>query len=323
MHQRKWLTPLIIIAVAFLLGLFPLSTPDVYWLSMFFIVLVFVSLTVSWNIIGGYAGYLSFAHAGFFGIGLYTTSLLLVYLGWSPFYGALVGGVVAAVFALLVGYPTLRLKGPYFALITLIFPLALKSLILNLDSTGGSVGFYLRLPAFDIFTSRTIFYEAMLLITALVLIIAWSVEKSKFGLGLFAIREDEEAAQTVGIKTTRLKMGAFALSSFLAAVIGGIYGYYSTYVNPEVAFNINWSLFVVLMALFGGRDSWMGAALGAAVLTLLSEQLKIYAGAELSNIIYGVLLALVIIYLPNGVMGYIQTSIKTLQRRIAGSKGKN
>ncbi len=234
----------IIIIGAALLAVVPLGLHNIYLLSFIFSLFTYAALAVSWNIIGGYTGYLSFGHAAFFGVGGYTTALLFSDLGWSPFLTTPLGGLLAAVLALLVGYPCLRLRGPYFALVTLILTLAIRVIVINVPWTGASNGIFLKLPNTDALTNWIIFYEAMLAVLLVTVLAGYWALRSKLGIGLVTIREDEEVAQTLGINVTRLKMAAFLISAFLAGMVGGIFSYYRTYIQPNTMFDANLSVLV-------------------------------------------------------------------------------
>jgi branched-chain amino acid transport system permease protein len=296
------------LAALFLLALaaFPLTAPTNYLLGVLLILFMYAGLASAWNILGGYAGYLSFGHAAFFGLGAYTTALLLFYLGWSPFLTLLLAGLVAGLFALLVGYPTLRLRGPYFSLVTLVLALAVHIIVLNAPLTNGAQGMFLPFTQVSISVNQVIFYEAMLVLMVLSVFALRRVEKSKLGVGLAALREDEEAAQTLGVNTTRLKLQAFVLSAFLTGMIGGIYAYYRSYLHPSFVFDTLISINIVLMALFGGRLSWIGPLLGAVLLSVANELLTIHVEAHIARIVFGLLLMAVILFLPNGLMSYIR-----------------
>ena len=313
--KRPFPPPLVLgIAAVGALAAFPLLRPSVYLLGFLLLTFMYVALASSWNIIGGYAGYLSFGHAAFFGLGAYTTALLLFYLGWSPFLTLPLAGLLAALFAALVGYPCLRLRGPYFSLITLILALAVHIVVLNAPFTKGAFGLFLPFPPVDIFTNHVIFYEAMLgLMILAVFTLRW-VERSKLGVGLAAIREDEDAAQTLGVNATRLKMQAFLLSAFLTGLVGGIYSYYQSYLHPSFVFDTQISINIVLMALLGGRLSWVGPLLGAALLSVINEVLTIQVEAQTARIVFGLLLIGVIIFLPDGLMAYAEP----LRQRLLG-----
>jgi branched-chain amino acid transport system permease protein len=293
-----------------LLAVVPLGLDNIYLLTLLFTVFTYAALAVGWNIIGGYTGYLSFGHAAFFGIGGYATALLFANLGWSPFLTTPLGGLLAALVALVVGYPCLRLRGPYFALVTLILALAARAVVLNVEWTGGSSGLFLKIPEMDALANRILFYEAMLAVLLVSALAAYGVLHSKLGIGLITIREDEEVAQTLGIDATRLKMAAFLLSAFLAGMVGGIFSYYRTYVYPNVMFDLNLSVMVVLMALFGGRQTWLGPVVGAAVLSVVSEFLTLQMGNEAARVLFGLLMVVVVLYLPDGLLSCVRPRAK-------------
>ncbi|MCX7858177.1 MAG: branched-chain amino acid ABC transporter permease [Deltaproteobacteria bacterium] len=292
--------------VMFMLFVFPVLKPPLFFLSLLFTAYMYVALAESWNLMGGYTGYISLGHIAFFSTGAYTTAVFMNRFGVSPFATALLGGFFAAVLAALVGYPVLRLKGAYFTISSLLLAVVMQLIFMNWDFVGSSVGLWYKLLPVSIEINRMIFYEVMLfLATAITLIVRW-VEKSKFGAGLIAIREDEDVAKTMGINSPWLKMKAFILGAFFAGVIGGVYGYYIAYVHPEVTFNINTSLLILLMSFFGGCRTWVGPLFGAIVLSLVNQLIVTFIGAEISRILYGMLLVVVIIFMPDGVIHYIR-----------------
>lgn len=302
------------------LALLPYLGISLYLITFLFILLFNCSLTVGWNILGGYGGYVSFGHVAFVGAGGYTTALLLNQLGWSPLLTALPAGIVAALIALVIGYPCLRLRGPYFSLITLIIALALKVVVINLPGLNIGAGIFLTNPAADIYNSRLIIYQAMLVIFFVTLVTAFFIEKSRFGIGLKAIREDEEVATTQGINTTSLKLSAFVLSAGLAGLAGGIYSWYQGFLFPDPMFSVNLTVLIVLMALIGGTDSWVGAISGAILITVIRELLNLTIGSTVSQIVFGLLLIVTILFLPNGILGLIKakTRSKTSNKVVIG-----
>jgi branched-chain amino acid transport system permease protein len=303
--KSKGRTLLILTPIIVCLALFPVLKPDVYYLSALFTLFMYAALACGWNVFGGYTGYMNFGHAAFFGIGAYTSALLLVKCGLSPFYTAILGGVLAAVLAAIISWPCLRLRGPYFVLVTFCLGLAVRVVVINLEFTGSSQGLWLKLLPGGIFAIRAIFYEIMLAIMLLTILIAIWIEKSKFGLGLRSIRQDEDSAETQGVNATQLKIWAFIISAFLAGIVGGIYAYYRSYIHPDFIFDVSISILVVLMSLLGGPYSWVGPIIGASIVVIINEFLTAYAGvgAEISRIIYGLILVIVIMYLPNGLIG--------------------
>lgn len=290
------------VALAAALSLLPLAGPSTYLMGLLITIFMYAALAGSWTIIGGYAGYLSFGHAAFFGLGAYTTALLLFYFGWSPFLTLPLAGVVAAGFAAIVGYPCLRLRGPYFSLVTLILGLAVNSAVLNLPFTQGTVGLFLPFPPVDLFTNHVIFYEAMLALMLLVTLTLRWIGRAKPGIGLAAIREDEDVAQSLGVNATRLKLGVFLLSAFFTGLVGGLYSYYKSYLDPSFVFATSISITIVLMALFGGRLAWFGPLLGAVILSAVNEILTTTVQAQAARIVFGLLLIGVIIFLPDGLV---------------------
>jgi branched-chain amino acid transport system permease protein len=300
------------IAFLLLLALLPLTKPPVYFISFLFMIYLYIILAESWNLIGGFAGYLSFGHVAFFGIGTYVSAVLFQKLGISPFIGCLPGGLVAAGVAWLVGYPCLRLRGPYFAVVTLCFAFIMDLIVKNWTFFGGAEGIHLKLVQMEIQVSRSIFYEVYLgLALATVLFVRW-VEHSKFGRGLASLREDEDVAQTLCINTAGLKLRAFILSAFFPGVAGGIYAYYISYVHPDVVFDINISILIVLMALFGGGSSWIGPLIGAGLLSVVNELLSTFIKPEIARIIYGSMFMAVIIFMPDGIVAFVNRKKRTI-----------
>ncbi|PKN62118.1 MAG: branched-chain amino acid ABC transporter permease [Deltaproteobacteria bacterium HGW-Deltaproteobacteria-15] len=292
------------------LALLPLIQPPTYFLSFIFKVFLYVILSASWNLIGGFAGYLSFGHVAFFGIGVYVSAMLFQQLAISPFLGAIPAGLFAGLVAWIIGYPCLRLRGPYFAVVTLCFAFIADLVVKNWSFLGGSEGIHLKLVQMDIQFSRSLFYEIFLCLAGVTVYMLRKIQTSKFGLGLASIREDEEVAQTLCIPTARLKTRAFVLSAFFPGVAGGIYAYYISYVHPDIVFDINISILIVLMALFGGGRSWEGPVIGAVSLSIVNEFLSIFIRPEFARIIYGTMFMVVIIFMPDGIVPFLKRNAK-------------
>jgi branched-chain amino acid transport system permease protein len=312
MAQVQSKSPLIaLIPSLLLLGLaiFPWLGLPVYFVSLLFTVFLYVTLASSWNFIGGFAGYLSFGHVAFFGIGAYVTALMVKALTLSPFWtilSSIPAGGMAALIAFIVGYPCLRLKGPYFAVITFCFAFVVDLGVKNLDILGGPEGLWLKSMDLPIHVIRAILFEVMMAIMVLTITLGIWTSRSKFGAGLRAIKEDEEVAQTMAINSPKLKLQAFALSAFFPGMAGGIYAYHLTYIHPDIVFDVMISILIVLMALFGGGGTWLGPIIGAVVLTLVNEGLSTFVKAEFARIIYGCLFIGVIIFMPNGMVEFLK-----------------
>jgi branched-chain amino acid transport system permease protein len=305
-ENRPWRRHILVILIMIVLFAFPIIRPPLFFLTLFFSMFMYVGLTESWNLMGGYTGYVSLGHTAFFSIGAYTTAVLMNRLGASPFATAILGGLFAAILAALVGYPVLRLKGAYFTISTMLLSVVMQLIFMNWEFVGSSSGLWYKLLPVSIEVNRILFYEVMLVVALMITFLVRWVERSKFGAGLIAIREDEDVAKTMGINTPWLKMRAFILGAFLAGVVGGIYGYYLSYVHPEVTFSINTSLLIMLMAFFGGCNTWTGPLLGSVVLSLANQLIVTFIGAEISRILYGLLLIVVIIFMPDGIIQYMK-----------------
>jgi branched-chain amino acid transport system permease protein len=271
------------------------------------------ALAEGWNIIGGFTGYASFGNVAFFGIGAYTTGVLLTAAEW-PFALALpAGGLLAMAFAGLIGMPILRLKGHYFAIATLGVAETMREIVYNLKITGGGTG--LTMP---ITRSALPFFYLMLGILTAVTLVNWWISASRFGYGLIAIREDEDAAAAMGINTALYKTAAFALSGLFAGLTGGVFAYWITFIDPEGVFRVIVTIQMIIMAVFGGMGSVVGPLLGALVLATVSEVLstQLVSLAELFN---GVIVILVVLFMPKGLADVIRKrefSLRKLARNL-------
>lgn len=307
--KRNKLSIALAAIVAVLLAAFPCLGPEVYYLSFMFSVFMYVILASSWNIIGGYAGYLSFGHAAFFGIGAFATAKTAAFFELSPLptlLASLPAGILAALVALIIGYPCLKIRGPYFAVVTLCFGFVVELAVKNIEFLGGAEGIWMQFMDLPEKMSRTIMYEAMLLLAVITLGAAWWLGNSRLGAGLRAVRADEEVAETMAVPTAKIKIQAFVLSAFFPGVAGGLFAYYLTYIHPDVVFNINISILIVLMAMFGGGGTWLGPIIGAVILTVVNEGLSTFAQAEIARIIYGALFIVVTIFMPNGILDFFR-----------------
>jgi branched-chain amino acid transport system permease protein len=269
-------------------------------------VFLYVILSESWNLIGGFTGYLSFGHVVFFGIGVYVSAMLFQSFAISPFIGAIPAGIFASFVAWIIGYPCLKLRGPYFAVVTLCFAFVVDLVVKNWSFLGGSEGIHLKLMQMDIQVSRSIFYEVFFGLALLTAFLVRWAQYSKFGLGLASIREDEDVAQTLCIHTADLKIKAFILSAFFPGVAGGIYAYYISYIHPDIVFDVSISILIVLMALFGGGRSWVGPIIGAVSLCFVNELLSIFIQPEFARMIYGAMFMVVIIFMPDGIVVFLR-----------------
>lgn len=300
-------TVLFLLVLALALATFPFWVDD-YWTRIGTGIAMWAGLAAAWNIIGGYAGYIDFGPVAFFGIGAYATAILMQPAsGWNFFLTLPVGAVIAATFALIVGWPTLRLRGAYFAIATWALAEALQQLATVLGFTGGSSG--LSTPGNS---STLFFYYTMLIAAAIVYAIVWMLfESSRFGYRIKAVRDHEVAAQSLGINTTAVKLEAYVLSAAIPAVFGGIDAYWITFINPRSVLGGEITDQMVVMALVGGLGNAWGPALGAVVLYLLSTWLNATFGSSTSYIaVIGVLVAIIVLFLPDGLAGLLPRTKK-------------
>lgn len=320
--SKKYLWIGIVIA-----ALLPLVMDNRFYLNMFILILLFATVANAWNVLGGYGGQLSLGHAIFFGLGAYTSALLFLKLGLSPWLGLIVAVLVSILAGILIGFPTFRLKGTYFTLATIAFAEVIRQVALFWRGlTNGSMGVNIPFePSFAniIFRDYEIYYWIALILFLISLAIMYWVDRTKIGYYLRAIREDQDSAQTLGINTTKYKMLAMIISAGLAGAAGVLYGQYMLYFEPENIFNLNLSIEFVLIVIVGGIGTIYGPLLGAAIIIPLNEILRSsFPGLNGMNFfIYGVALILIVSFLPNGLLPFIKDKLKIFTKRKNAKKG--
>lgn len=300
---------------------FPLYTHSIYWQGVLFLCFLFAIMASGWNIISGFAGYISLGQSAFMGLGAYTTALLTLHLHVSVWWMVPLGGVFAALVAGLVGMVIMRTRGHSFVIITIAFLLILQLVALNWTSfTGGSNGLTLPITFWPREWQYTPFYYALLGVLFLQLLMTWWIRRSKFGMGLIAIREDEDKAAAVGVNTPVYKVLAFMASAVLIGVAGGVYAYYITFVDYRGMFNIQNSVLLVLAALLGGRGTVVGPILGGFAVSILKEEANVHFGTTQMNlVVYGAVMAAVVMFLPRGIVPTIARGARARAERAAGS----
>ncbi len=299
MSMRRWVPLLVGALVLLVLGVAP-TVVSPFILQFLINLFMLAVLAESWNIIGGFTGYASFGNVAFFGIGAYTTGVLLTRVG-APFALALpAGGLLAMLFAALVGLPILRLRGHYFAIATLGVAETMREVIYNIEVTGAGTG--LVMP---ILRSPLPFFYLMLAILAAVTLLNWWLSESRFGYGLIAIREDEDAAAVMGINTPVYKTIAFSLSAVFAGLTGGVYAYWITFIDPDAVFKVIITVQMIIMAVFGGAGTVLGPLLGALVMASVSEWLSTHL-VTLAELFNGLIVILVVLFMPKGLFDLIR-----------------
>ena len=304
--RRAALTGAAWLALLAALAVFGMLSENLGVLSALATVFMYVVLTQAWNILGGYGGYLNFGMVTFFGTGAYTAAMLFQFYRLSPFLTAPLGGLAAALLAFLIGIPTLRLRGAYFAIVTMIVTFAVQILVLDVPVTQGALGIYLEpLPLRPVSLER-LFYFLFLGFALLVTMLVLAIEQSNLGWALVAIREDEDAAEVIGVRTVGVKWAANALAGGLAGIAGGFYAQRVMYLEPTGTFALDISLNVVLMAVIGGAGTWQGPLIGAPLVLLLADALRVTVTSEVNRAIFSLVVILVALFVPGGVMGMIR-----------------
>jgi branched-chain amino acid transport system permease protein len=319
----RWLK--IILIVVILLAI-PWAITNQYVLHLLIMAGIFIILTSSWNLLMGYAGLINLGHAAFYGVGAYTSALLALKMGLSPWAGIFCGGLLAAFSGFLLGIPSLRLSGPYLAITTIGFAEILQMVATNWVSlTRGPLGLYgippfpaIKLAGFQIdFTSEHNVYYVVLLAVCLTLFCLRRITRSQFGLTLQALREDEIAAESVGANTNRYKLTVFTVSAFFAGVAGALFAHYQGLVSPDTL-SLTETFNILTMTVVGGLGTLTGPVVGALVLTFLSEGLRYLQDLvkfDIRMAIYGFLLILTMLFMRNGIVGLFATIKRSILSR--------
>jgi len=296
--KRAFLLGLAVVLVA--LAVYPMQATG-YGVRTMLQLFMWIALAQSWNLISGLTGYVSFGHVAFFGMGAYSAGILIGKLGWAWPVACLAGGVMAMVLALVIGWPCLRLKGPYFAIAMLGLNEVLRVIVSYYEGlTGGGNG--LSLPTLH--ASVPIYY-AMGLVAIAVTALTYLVITSRFGLRLMTIREDEVAAEAMGIDTFRHKLYAFLLSAVGPGIVGGLAARDQGYIEPLSVFPLITTITMIVMALFGGKGTIWGPVLGAAVLFAFQE--VVWARfIYLHQLLFGAIIVAVVLMMPRGILGVLQ-----------------
>jgi branched-chain amino acid transport system permease protein len=309
-RQKFQLSSLVLVGII-TFGL-PLVLRSPTYLHILILLYLYAYLTTSWNLVGGFAGVLPLGHAAFVGIGAYTSTILYLQYGVSPWIGMIVGGVLAAVAGIIIGLPTFKMRGAYFALATIAFGEGIRVMVENIDYLGpfnlnGPRG--LQIPPLNVglanlmFTNKEPYYYIILIMLVAVLALTYSISLSKLGYYLNAGGEEPEAAMSLGVNVARCKLIAMAMSSFLTALAGAFYAQLTLFIHPKSVISLDLSFEIAFIALIGGRGSIAGPILGALLLRPVSDFSRIYFGATLPGlhlIIFGTVLILVMIFQPRG-----------------------
>jgi branched-chain amino acid transport system permease protein len=277
-------------------------------------------LGVAWNIIGGYAGQVSLGQVAFYGLGAYTSTLLFTKFGINPWVAIPIGGLLAACISLAVGWSCFRLKGHYFAMATIAVAEIIQIVFTNWEFAGAAVGLNLPMEGgwkFLIFAEKEPYYYIALGLLLLTLAVNYAIEKSYLGYYLRAIKDEPDAAQSLGVNLSRYKQIAFAISSFFTALGGSLYAHKELYIDPASVLHTGLSIKMALVSILGGVGTLSGPVIGAAVLTLIEEGTRMLFGGSGKGtdlVIYAALIVVIAVYYPSGVVGWVRSY---LSRRTA------
>jgi len=292
-------------------ALLPFATSNPTHLNLAILVLMAAQLGVAWNLLGGYAGQVSLGHAAFYGIGAYASTMLLLNFGLNPWLGMLLGGVIAAGLSFLFGWSCFRLKGHYFAMATIAVAELVQIVFTNWDYAGSAVG--LTIPMAQqglgamVFAEKAPYYWLALGLLVLTLAATLAVERSHVGYYLRAIKDEPDAARSIGINIARYKQIALSLSAFFTAMGGSLYAQKELYIDPASVLGTGLSIKMALVSILGGVGTLFGPVVGAVVLTVIEELTRVVFGGSgrgTDTIIYAALIVVIAVFYPNGLLGW-------------------
>ena len=276
-------------------------------------IFMFVALAQGWNLIGGFTGYACFGQVVFFGVGGYSTAVLMAHAHQTFWVSLIVSGIVAAIFGALIGLPLLRLRGHYFAIATLGVAEGMREVVTNLPGlTGGGAGITLPTVGADATTAylgNDGFYLLFLGLAAFSVVVGGLVSRSKFGFALRAVNQDEDAAGAMGVNTTRSKVTVFALSGFVTGIVGAAYAFQQVTIFPQRLFDSNITVLMVIMVVLGGSGTVLGPILGAVALQFVSEYLR-QNYTTVHTFILGAIIIIAVVLLPQGIVSYVRDGWK-------------
>lgn len=316
--QRRRRDLIIAACLAGVTALLPLGIRDVYVQNILVLTLMYAGLSQSWNILSGYCGQISLGHALYFGLGAYTTALLFTKFQITPWAGMVVGGMIAAVIALALGYPTFRLGGHYFVIATIVIAETGFLLFHNWDWAGAALGIDIPVRKdswanFQFTRSKLPYFYFALVFCCVAWLVTWWLEDSKWGYWWRAVKDNPDAAESLGVVVFNSKMGAAAVSAFLTAIGGAFYACFVSYIDPESTMTFQFSLLMALPAVLGGIGTLWGPVLGAAILIPLTELTRSFIGGSgrgIDLIVYGTVIMLIALARPEGLVGLFSRSKK-------------
>jgi len=302
------------VALAIALLAFPLVFKKPFPQRMMILIFMYALLGEAWNILGGYAGQVSLGHAVFFGIGAYTSTTLLIKVGLTPWLGMVAGIFIAVVVSIIIGYPCFRLAGHYFAIATIALGEIVAIAFLNWKFVGGAIGLFLplldeSLLNFEFHSSKAPYYYIILAMLVVTVFIAYKIERSRLGFYFRAIKNDPDAAKSLGIDLTKYKLIAMIISAALTAMAGTFYAQYVLFIDPHTVLPLMLSIQMCLIPVLGGTGTIAGPIIGACILIPMAEYTRVYLAGKVSGLhlfIYGFLIMVIAVFQPAGLMGLVQ-----------------
>jgi branched-chain amino acid transport system permease protein len=307
--MKYWIGAAVLLGLAFFVAL---SGANEYFFFAAYVVLTFVTLATAWNILGGYAGYVNFGTAAFFGLGAYTATVLFKWLGAPLVVQILGAAAVAALLGFGVGLLTLRLRGIFFAIATVAVIFIMETLMVNWRYVGGATGLQLlRPPVLEPFETYTrMLFVVMALLAIVAVSVARYIQTSWIGRGLRAIRDSEEAAESSGVPTLKLKLFACTVSGALMGAAGAPMPMYLSFIEPASSFNLTYSVSALAMPMIGGTAHWIGPVIGALLLGSVQQIVTVTISNEINVLVVGVLLVLFVVAAPDGIIGLAKKWIR-------------
>lgn len=310
-----------------LLLVIPLVINSAFTYHLFVLICIYGALATAWNIVGGYAGQLSLGHSVFYGVGSYTATLLVINYGITPWLGMFAGAGISALVAVMIAYPTFRLRGPFFALATIAVLEVIKLLMVYWDSwTGGAAGLTVPLNIglkWMIFRDKSMYLLLAFGLLVITLWAAWKIRHSRLGFYLVAVREREFAAPAVGINTVNVKLKAAVISAVFTSFVGSFHAMYLTFIEPSAAFSLELSIQIAMFALIGGLGSVAGPLAGTVLVVPIAELARGWLGSfgsGMHGFIYGLILVVVVLTMPRGIVGQFGARVGAFLDRLPGHK---
>src|SRR5262245_44306443 len=313
---------LVAVALLVIVAALPVFVTDVYVQNILVLTLMYAALSQSWNILGGYCGQISLGHALYFGLGAYTTALLFSKLGVLPWFGMIGGGIISALIAMALGYPCFRLRGHYFVIATIVIAEIGLLLFHNWDWAGAALGIDIPVRGdswlkFQLTRSKLPYFYFALALACVAWFVTWWLEDSKWGFWWRAVKDNPDAAESLGVVVFNSKMGAAAVSAFLVAVGGSFYAQFVSYIDPESVMGFQFSLLMALPAVLGGIGTLWGPMLGAVILIPITELTRSFIGGSgrgVDLIVYGGLIVAISLARPQGLIGLFSPGRKEAAR---------